>query len=631
MLLKMAHIQIIGTRAQLDATVASLHRLGVLHIQDGPRSSTLKSMALDDTSLRLQEDLAFLAARLDALIRLLPDPEEHLHGTDSHSPWIARELVAQIRGELDHIAPEIQELAQRRDELQAEALSLPRYLASLRKLAPLTVEQRTLQGFDTVALLIHKHHRDVLDLLRVEIEQATHAQYEIVAQDVDEQTIAALLVYPKSFAGAVQTLLGQDNITQVHLPKELAGHTFRDTLLALERRQYTIREELVRIDTELERVAQGWRGKLVTWRRAIKSHLQELATRARFSATTYTFIIVGWVPKRDLARLRETLAREVGDQVIVEELATQDGMRNQVPVAFTNPAPLKPFEMLVRMLAVPRYGAFDPTPVLAVFLPLFFGIILGDVAYGAMALGLALYLRRRFAANETLANLAHVLTYGSVWAIVFGLLYGEFLGTLGSLVGLQPLWMPREGQHMLALFALALGLGVVQVVMGLLLGVWEAWREKQRSDLLTKIGMLIVLSAMFGIVGIVTELLPRTLLTPSMVGLLIGLVLLIVPVGPIGLFLGPLEVLETVGNILSYLRLAAIGLASMYLALVANAMAGLVGNVLVGIILAVLLHALNFALGITSPAIQALRLHYVEFFRQFYQDGGEEYRPFILD
>ncbi|HYM00299.1 MAG TPA: hypothetical protein VEZ90_15200, partial [Blastocatellia bacterium] len=84
-------------------------------------------------------------------------------------------------------------------------------------------------------------------------------------------------------------------------------------------------------------------------------------------------------------------------------------------------------------------------------------------------------------------------------------------------------------------------------------------------------------------------------------------------------------------NILSYLRIAAIGLSSVYLAMVANKLAGVIGNVVAGVIVALLLHGLNVALGVLSPTIQSLRLHYVEFFRQFHQGGGETYRPFKIE
>jgi V/A-type H+-transporting ATPase subunit I len=89
-----------------------------------------------------------------------------------------------------------------------------------------------------------------------------------------------------------------------------------------------------------------------------------------------------------------------------------------------------------------------------------------------------------------------------------------------------------------------------------------------------------------------------------------------------------LELLGTVGNILSYLRIAAIGLSSVYLAQVANELAGLTGNLLIGLIIAGLFHALNLVLGTFSPTIQSLRLHYVEFFSKFYQGGGQPFYPF---
>jgi V/A-type H+-transporting ATPase subunit I len=105
-------------------------------------------------------------------------------------------------------------------------------------------------------------------------------------------------------------------------------------------------------------------------------------------------------------------------------------------------------------------------------------------------------------------------------------------------------------------------------------------------------------------------------------------VLLGASVGWIGILLGPVEFIGLIGNLLSYLRIAAIGLTSIYLAQVANDVAGKLGNLIVGAVVAILIHALNLVMGAFSPTIHSLRLHYVEFFRKFYQGGGRPYQPF---
>jgi len=94
-----------------------------------------------------------------------------------------------------------------------------------------------------------------------------------------------------------------------------------------------------------------------------------------------------------------------------------------------------------------------------------------------------------------------------------------------------------------------------------------------------------------------------------------------------GGMLAPFELLRHVGNVISYVRIMAVGLASVLLAYVANRLAGAAGSVWVGVVVAVLLHAFNIVLGVFAPTIHALRLHYVEFFSKFIETGGKRYQP----
>jgi len=286
---------------------------------------------------------------------------------------------------------------------------------------------------------------------------------------------------------------------------------------------------------------------------------------------------------------------------------------------------VKAFELLLSLLPPPRYGSIDPTPFLAGFFPLFFGFMLGDVGYGGLALALALLARAKGWGGETGRKLTAIALASSLSAIVFGLLFGELFGDLGGSIGLKPILFHRK-QAVLVFLGLALGLGGIHIVLGVGLGLWTALRHREGRKALAKLTTLALIMVAF--LGLLARLgyLPPSLGMGAFVALGPLLVLLIVFEG----VLAPLEITRTMGNVLSYARLMAFGIASVMLADVANQMPGLFTAAVVGVTVAVLLHGVNFVMGCFSPAIQALRLHYVEFFDKFYQDGGRPFEPFSL-
>jgi V/A-type H+-transporting ATPase subunit I len=119
------------------------------------------------------------------------------------------------------------------------------------------------------------------------------------------------------------------------------------------------------------------------------------------------------------------------------------------------------------------------------------------------------------------------------------------------------------------------------------------------------------------------KIFPSVLARPVIIAILILTPILLFTGG----LLAPLELLKNIGNIISYVRIMAIGLTSVLLAFVANNLGGLTGDVVTGIMVAGLLHLLNIVLGVFSPTIHSLRLHYVEFFSKFIEHGGRRFEP----
>jgi V/A-type H+-transporting ATPase subunit I len=468
----------------------------------------------------------------------------------------------------------------------------------------------------------------VLDLIGRQALDLTGGRAELVTTDVDASTRAMLIVFPSRFAAEIEALLGREDISRLRLPTGFDKGPPDVVIAALHRRLTAIPGEIEGIERELAELAARWSEQLAAWRDTLRDELQSYHVLSRMGETDMTFVLVGWCPAKDVERVERALRDGVGETVLLHKLPLTREMKERAPVVLRNPLPARPFESLVGLLALPRYGGVDPTRLMAFFLPIFFGMMLGDVGYGLLLLAISLGLLHKFKTGIA-RDVLIVLAMGAGWTIVFGVLFGEAFGTLGEHLGMRALWFERASpQHVAGLLLMTLAVGAVHMLLGLALGVWEAIRERSQGHLLERGGMLVGLVALFGIVGVLVDFLPEGFMTPAIAALIVGIVLVGASLGWLGLLMGPIEFLGLIGNVLSYLRIAAIGLASIYLARVANDMAGMLGSLIVGVIVAVLLHALNLVMGAFSPTIHSLRLHYVEFFRKFYEGGGRPYEPF---
>ncbi|MGZ6076267.1 MAG: V-type ATP synthase subunit I, partial [Myxococcaceae bacterium] len=465
----------------------------------------------------------------------------------------------------------------------------------------------------------------VVEPLREALAEALDSAFELRTRTLSGGDTALLLLVPLSRTARVEHLLTESGVQEVPLP---AGYERATAAEALPRMRARLQALPALVDTlESERKSQaGAAGGLLP---PILTTTQDAISRLEavgLSASTRTaFIVEGWVPAPDLEPLTENLRQRIGPEISVEELPP--GPDLDAPVILQNPRLFRPFQLLVEMLPLPTYGSIDPTPFVAVFFPVFFGLMLGDIGYGVVLLGLGAFLARRARPGTPLKSVAQISLVCAGFTIIFGVLFGEMFGDLGRhLFGLHPLVLDREEpKDIVSFLVLCVGIGGVHVLLGLVLGVFNALhgRGHRRQALGRGLSAVMILLVVVALLAAVHRL-PAQLLTPAVVALLVAFPVLIIAEG----IVAPVELLATMGNILSYARIMALGTASVMLAVIANRIAGAMGSVVVGAIFALLFHLVNFALGLFSPTVHALRLHYVEFFGRFYSPGGVRYRPF---
>jgi V/A-type H+-transporting ATPase subunit I len=610
MMVPLTQLEIAGLRTRLDDALGALQELRLAEV-----------VTVVDPG-ETPPDLAELIARTDAILML---------GDRSATGTILSDTA--LRTTLDHLEPQVAKLLAEDEELRGEAEALPRSIAALDALQPLVPELGRLNdrqlanlGLASMALVLDDPDlRIVPELTRQLAELLGRGHLMVTSTTAPGSPVGCLLVLRRRDLPKVDALLGTERIVEVGVPAAYAGKSLRATVEAMRERLAALPAERNRVQAELAATVMPVTGPLRATIAALRARAERAVAAAQADVSSRTFVLRLWVPAKQTAFVEQALADRLGSAVAVERLGTSESVGDQ-PVLLRNRPGWEPFQQLVGLLSWPARGDLDPTGLTALVLPIFFGVMVGDVVYGALLLAAGWWLRLHWS-KRTLGEVGRVMVLGGAWTVLFGVLYGEALGSLGHRVGMPALWFYRGGPtalEPLLLFALAIGL--VHVVLGLVLGVWTAARGHHRRPLASKLGTLLVLAGLFGMAGVAAAGFPAEVLTPAVAALVVGVVVACVSQGALGLLLGPLDLLGALGNVLSYLRLAAVGLASTYLAEVANQL-GARGPLLLGLLVATLFHALNLALAAFSPTIQALRLHYVEFFGQFYEGGGRLFAP----
>ncbi len=657
MIAEMDQVLVVGRRSGAKDVLTALQNLGVMQIDDlggDEAEDALRPLQLTGNDLVAKETWDRLVARSTTLLDMLGLRLGHQGRVEvSTDPAV-------LESELSGLTEQVERLVAERGELRDELELSNTYLPLLRNLAPLQGPLDDARYLAGVAFLVGD---DDLAKLEPKLREEFGSAYALATKPYSGQTLAVAAVLRRELANfrAALTRLG---VAELQLPERYSGYGVAKAAHVMEERTRTQPTRLTEIDAELQQLGQQHGAKLAAVNRVALNMQNRYGRLEDMAEGRYAFALKGWVPSTEAGGVASALSRQFGEDVIVSTRPADAHHDAGVPVKFDNPAWVRPFTGLLALFAPPKYGSFDPSWTLAVFFPLFFGLVVGDFGFGLLFALLAWALRRRGESGKELGlgplgivipagalkPISTVIFWCAGWSIAWGLVFGEGFGNFFERfpVGRPLFYTPLHHEVGYGIFQipifrvevftpllmLSIGFGVLQVVGGWVIRAIQGAKHGDRKHLAEGIGMA---SGLVGIVIFAWAFLSGALTTPVfvIVGVLLAIFLISIPWGGALMLV---EIISNSGHILSYLRLFAVGLSAALVANLATDLGFALSGVLpvigpiIGILVAATVHLTALALTIIGHTLQPLRLQYVEFFTKFgfYDEPGRPYRPFKL-
>lgn len=346
------------------------------------------------------------------------------------------------------------------------------------------------------------------------------------------------------------------------------------------------------------------------------------------------FLLQFWLPQHMSSEL-ETLLNEN------DILFYEDEKDNDYPILLKNNAFSRLFEPIGQLFMLPKHTELDLTPLFAPFFILLFGFCIGDAGYGMILFVLAFIIQFRVKTQmKKLLRLVQVLALGSV---VFGFFSGTVMGVSFTDYNIiEPL--SDLVFNSTELFQLSLWVGLVQIIFGMLINTINFIIQGRKQEAVSIISWIILIITAIIFNSFELKIEGVDVLEKAIYGTAVaGIILFSVPLKKVSMRVGAgvwafyTTVTGIFGDLLSYIRLFALGTASAILGLVINQMAMQFGQIdYVGPVLMILIllvgHSVNVFLATLGAFVHSMRLTFVEFYKNAgFQGGGVAYKPFSKD
>ncbi len=472
----------------------------------------------------------------------------------------------------------------------------------------------------------------------------------IAPYDVKNKTqdVYVALLYARSVEASVKELCAKNGVSFVEIPA-----TFKETP-AEELEKYTASiTDLEAKESDLAEKLAAIAQECVPTVQKLSDYYNSLATRyngtAQSEETDCAMLTRFWLPASRADEIRakiEAISPEI-------DLTLADPEPGEEPPSLLNNGSLiRPFNILTELYSSPTYRGIDPTPLLAPFFWVFFGMCLGDAGYALVVFGTILYVFKKYKKISLgVKDFIKLFLFCSVSTFIYGVISGSFFGNfIDSFV---PILVPLKNSLMLVdpmtnpmqVLGISLLLGVIHLMFGLLIAAYDKLRSGQFIDaigndiswFLLIVGLCLLGTGMGGMLP------PHFVqIGQAMAGIGAVIIFLYAGKGKKGIiskiisgFLALYGSTSYLGDILSYSRLLALGFGSAVIGMVINLLGGLAADIpyvgwLIAIVVIIGGHIFSIAINILGSFVHPLRLQYVEFFGKFYSGGGEAFTPLTL-
>ncbi len=604
---KMTRVVIAGPRSMRDATSNILYDQGSLHIRDYVKPSKEDVMDIGTPS----DDVPKLS---DMLIKLR-SLRKHLD-IDGVVPAKMHHASGSMADEIENIDAKVVSLLDERKEIDESLSDLWSRAELIGPVSVLGLGWDVFTDYKSISYHLGYLPRSVdLKSIKEKVYEISDESKFYSSQYEGRYVVSVFMSKEKD--DELYEYLNKLGFKEIK-PSCIEGFEGKpvDAMKRIDSERKKLRARRAKIDEAMRDLSKKYLSYVKDKEKKIEKKLDVGEVPLRFAESKNAFMIEGWVPEENYGKLERKISSTFGDDVY---LSRRDD-DNESPIALNNPKTVKPFEFLINLYSMPKYGEIDPTFFMFLTFPLFFGFMLGDLGYGILTFILFGIVRMKVQQKE-LKSVLSVMMFASFMTAIFGYAFGEFFGT-EEILGhhLHPLI--HRLHEPVQILMIALAMGVVHINIGYIIGIYNEYRAHGIVSALLEKGSWILLqlgAAAYYFIGPVAGI-ATILLSVAMIGKGEGVK-------------GLLELPSILANILSYSRLMAVGIASAIIALVVNEMAGMAFSsggigLLLGAIVLIFGHSVAIALGILSPFIHSLRLHYVEFFMKFFHGGGKRYMPF---